>query len=105
MLENYQLRQQNHQARVELSHALYEVDATKLVIARIVRERDEARQQLANVQASGIPVAKPAKAPAPSPPKKQVEEAMEVDSAGALPAEVASEMDAKSAEYAFNSVL
>jgi pre-mRNA-processing factor 19 len=100
-LENFELRQQTHQARVELSHALYEIDSTKRVLARLVRERDEARQQLANVQVTGLPVAllaSPAKAPAS--PKKQTDD-MQVDSAGALSAAVTSEIDAKSAEYAF----
>jgi hypothetical protein len=106
MLETYTLKQKFHQARVELSHALYENDASKRVIARLLRERDEARTQLANMQPSAIPAAAPAAAPPKSPkrsPKKAKEEqreepvAMEIDSVDALP--FVQELDAKAGEY------
>lgn len=50
MLESLSLRKQNAQLRQELSHALYKEDATMRVLARTIKERDEARDALANIQ-------------------------------------------------------
>ncbi|KAJ3181573.1 hypothetical protein HDU85_003515 [Gaertneriomyces sp. JEL0708] len=52
MLETYQLKHQYHQVRQELSNALYENDAAKRVIARLIREKDEARKALAAFKAN-----------------------------------------------------
>lgn len=44
MLETLALRKQTAQLRQELSHALYKEDATMRVLARTIKERDEARE-------------------------------------------------------------
>jgi pre-mRNA-processing factor 19 len=50
MLELYSTRMQLHQTRQELSHALYQHDAASRVIARLIKERDEARKALTDMK-------------------------------------------------------
>jgi len=50
MLENFKMKKHLRDVRQELSHALYQHDAACRVIARVVKERDTARDELANTQ-------------------------------------------------------
>ncbi len=69
VLESYTLKQKYHESQQELSNALFENDAAKRVIGRLIQERDEARAALAQFQASSVRVT--AAAVPSSPPRKQ----------------------------------
>lgn len=84
-LETYTLRQQLAQTRQELSTALYQHDAAVRVIARLTRERDEARDALSKVTV-------PPGGAAPN------GEQMDVDSAG-LPEQIAVKVQETQEKY------
>jgi pre-mRNA-processing factor 19 len=88
-LESYNLRQQLGQTRQELATALYQHDAAIRVIARLTKERDEARDALSKVTIGA---------------GASNGDAMQVDSAG-LPEELVEKIDATHEKYAFLSFL
>ena len=91
-LETYTLQQTLAQTRQELSSALYQHDAAVRVIARLTKERDEARSALSQVSVGATRTAGGGGG-----------EAMQVDSTG-LPDAVAARVEETQAAYvAFSS--
>ena len=88
-LETYTLKQNLVQTRQELSTALYQHDAAVRVIARLARERDEAREALSKVSIGSR--ATPTNG-----------DAMQVDSAG-LPDALIARVDETKAKYVCGS--
>ncbi|KAM9879727.1 cell cycle control protein [Verticillium dahliae] len=82
-LETYNLKEQLARTREELATALYQHDAAVRVIARLTRERDEARDALSRVTVTG---------------GAANGDAMAVDSVETLPEEVAERVAAKHQE-------
>jgi len=84
-LESFTVRQQLAQTRQELSTALYQNDAAVRVIARLTKERDEARDALSKVSINSGAVASNG-------------DEMQVDSRG-LPEAIIAKIDATQAQY------
>ncbi|KAF9817515.1 hypothetical protein IEO21_03366 [Rhodonia placenta] len=85
MLETFSLKQQYNSVRQELSYALYAQDAATRVVARLMRERDAAREALASVSATmGI---------APAPSGDDVEMSEPGQETVALPEEAAKQIE------------
>jgi len=85
MLETYTLKQQLDSVRQELAHALYQHDAATRVIARLIKERDEARSALVQFQSQ---VGK----------GSQASSEMEVEQTTGLPEDVVSNVTARAQE-------
>lgn len=84
MLQNVALEQQLHTARQELAQSLYQADAAHRVIARVKKERDQARAYLEELDRHvALPQAAADAAPAPAgaavPNGRQVEEKEDAD--------------------------
>jgi len=81
-LETYSLKQQLEQARQELSHSLYQHEAACRVIARLVKERDAARQMLSQFTPN-IATAPSQEAAVVPTGEETAPESMDVDESGA----------------------
>jgi len=89
MLETYTLKQQLDSVRQELAHALYQHDAATRVIARLIKERDEARSALVQFQSQVGSI---------SPRASQASSEMEVEETTGLPEDVISKVTARAQE-------
>jgi len=92
MLETYTLKQQLESVRQELAHALYQHDAACRVIARLIKERDDSRNALANFRTN--------MQNAPASSSSTAEESMEVESQFSIPDSVRDKIIAKSQDLA-----
>merc|ERR1719345_86157 len=87
VLETYKLREYVHKLRQELSHTVYQHDAACRVIARLTRERDEARAALGMLKPSAAVEQQQQPAAAAAAGGAADSNAMETDDAAAADAE------------------
>jgi pre-mRNA-processing factor 19 len=92
VLESYNMKEQLETTRQELAHALYQNDAACRVIARLLRERDEAREMLSSYQSGTQEVA-----PQEADQEMEVEETKEEEKQ-LLPVEILKSVDSLASE-------
>lgn len=88
MLELFTLKKSYDNVRQELAHALYANDSANRVVARLMYERDEARNALASIKESLGQGGSSAEAG-----PQQDSEMVEAASAGGLPAAAAAKIE------------
>lgn len=91
MLETFTLKQHLDATRQELSYALYQHDAACRVIARLMRERDEAVAMLATLDSNG-------KSSKSNPMEVDADESVVASKSKKLPSNVLAALDSKSQE-------
>lgn len=97
MLDTYNLKTQYKLTQQQLANALYENDAAKRVIARLIKERDEARVTLSQFKAQyGAPVASAA---ATSSAKHAADMDVDEQAVSNLPAAILERIDSVNEEY------
>jgi pre-mRNA-processing factor 19 len=92
MLEAHTLKQHLEHLRQELAHALYKHDAACRVIARLIKERDDARKALGSTQGNIAQAIKASQAPAEG--QNQGAVGMDTEDQPAMPHDVVEKMSA-----------
>ena len=98
MLDTYNLKTQYKLTQQQLANALYENDAAKRVIARLIKERDEARVTLSQFKAQ---YGAPAVSAAASSTKHSADMDVDEQAVSNLPAAILKSIDSVNEEYVF----
>jgi pre-mRNA-processing factor 19 len=88
MLETFNLKKQLDTVKKQLAHEFYRNDAAQRVIARLIKERDDARESLAKLKVG----------------KSAPEEEMQVDNSQHLPSEVDTHITSLAKKFVFSYI-